>query len=318
MVPVVGAPPGQHFLAMAPMPPAMTPIAPAMAPMVPPMVSPMGPNMVSGVAGVAVSFPSEMPMEVVDMAPSQPFCAVANSTASVSFTQVAQVESQYEEVKPSAGPTQEVEQSCPVEKLEKVEEKHGHVEVDTVALKPRKKPTRRGGKRARHRPCHAAAAAEWASSVGSAETPSFGEPGSGEEAEGEEGEDEEKDEREAAFASTQPRHERHDPKAKDLPVSKPRSFYPLAARLRVASAGLKPAKKLDESRATSVIKLPKKVVEADEVELATTKEDWLLQAESVRPVRQIEVIEEVEPEPASASDVSDLPKQEPTEELVAG
>ena len=318
MVPVVGAPPGQHFLAMAPMPPAMTPIAPAMAPMVPPMVSPMGPNMVSGVAGVAVSFPSEMPMEVVDMAPSQPFCAVANSTASVSFTQVAQVESQYEEVKPSAGPTQEVEQSCRVEKLEKVEEKHGHVEVDTVALKPRKKPTRRGGKRARHRPCHAAAAAEWASSVGSAETPSFGEPGSGEEAEGEEGEDEEKDDREAAFASTQPRHERHDPKAKDLPVSKPRSFYPLAARLRVASAGLKPAKKLDESRATSVIKLPKKVVEADEVELATTKEDWLLQSESVRPVRQIEVIEEVEPEPASASDVSDLPKQEPTEELVAG
>lgn len=88
--------------------------------------------------------------------------------------------------------------------------------------------------------------------------------------------------------------------------------------MRVASAGLKPAKKLDESRATSVIKLPKKVVEADEVELATTKEDWLLQAESVRPVRQIEVIEEVEPEPASASDVSDLPKQEPTEELVAG
>ena len=315
MVPVVGAPPGQHFLAMAPMPPAMTPIAPAMAPMVPPMVSPMGPNMVShGVAGVAVSFPSEMPMaEVVDMAPSQPFCAVANSTASVSFT--PQVESQYEEVKPSPVPTQEVEQGCPVEKLENVEEKHGHVEVqDTVALKPRKKPTRRGGKRARHRPCHAAAAAmEWASSVGSAETPSFGEPGSGEEAEGEEGEDEEKDERdEAAFASTQP--QRHDPKAKDLPVSKPRSFYPLAARLRVASAGLKPKNKLDESRATSVIKLPKKVVEADEVELATTKEDWIT---SVRP-SQIEVIEEVEPEPASASDVSDLPKQEPNEELVAG
>jgi len=201
--------------------------------------------------------------------------------------------------------------------------------VTTVTLKVRKKPTRRGGKRARHRPCHAAAAAEWASSVGSAETPSFGDPGSGEEAEGEEGEDEEREEREdkeEALESTQS-DKRHDPKAKDsrthLPMasntSKPRSFYPLAARLRVASAGLKPSAKngkLEESRATLSAKMPKKIGEADadEVELATTKEDWMPTERPMRP-SQIEVIEEVEPEPASASDVSDLPKQEPTEGL---
>ena len=62
--------------------------------------------------------------------------------------------------------------------------------------------------------------------------------------------------------------------------------------------------------------MPKKIGEADadEVELATTKEDWMPTERPMRP-SQIEVIEEVEPEPASASDVSDLPKQEPTEGL---
>lgn len=329
MVPLVNAPPGQPFLAMAPMPPAMAPIAPAMGPMVPPMVSPIGPGM-----SVAVSFDMPMTAEVVDMAPSQPFCASQNFSPGAETMQSCMQSLQscqettglhVEEAEQLPDPQKETEaQQEAQQAARQVQET-----VTTVTLKVRKKPTRRGGKRARHRPCHAAAAAEWASSVGSAETPSFGDPGSGEEAEGEEGEDEEREEREdkeEALESTQS-DKRHDPKAKDsrthLPMasntSKPRSFYPLAARLRVASAGLKPSAKngkLEESRATLSAKMPKKIGEADadEVELATTKEDWMPTERPMRP-SQIEVIEEVEPEPASASDVSDLPKQEPTEGL---
>ena len=319
MVPVA---PGQPFLAMAPMPPAMAPIAPAMAPvgpMVPPMVSPIG--QMGPVPMTAVSF-SDMPMtaEVVDMAPSQPFCASQN------FSPAPEMQS-YEnsslvEGEQSTGLKLVEEKDCRQDPQEsqKSQESTGESEQkkeevqETVTLKVRKKPTRRGGKRARHRPCHAAAAAmEWASSVGSAETPSFGEPGSGEEAEGEEGDDEEKEEKEDADLKLFQDSGRKDSKdSKNQLSSKPRSFYPLAARLRVASAGLKPsAKSKDESRATSsFIKTSKKIGEADEVELATTKEDWMTEY-PMRP-SQIEVIEEVEPEPASASDVSDL-KQEPTE-----
>ena len=53
-----------------------------------------------------------------------------------------------------------------------------------------------------------------------------------------------------------------------------------------------------------------------------SKDGSVLPGPKVPPVstlpNPIEVIEEVEPEPASASDVSDLPKQEPAEELAAG
>ena len=187
-------------------------------------------------------------------------------------------------------------------------------------LQPRKKPTRRGGKRARHRPCHAAAAAmEWASSVGSAETPSFGEPASGEEAEGE-GETQGREARLEAVPMSMPvsAQVREEPKASK--ASKPRSFYPLAARLRV-SAGLKQGPqggsaqvhevKSDANKSETVTMVePKK---AADWSCAWSKDEALNDA-IARDAREwprhtIEVIEEVEPEPASASDVSDIPTQ---------
>ncbi|CAK9037790.1 Sodium/calcium exchanger NCL2 (Na(+)/Ca(2+)-exchange protein NCL2) (OsEFCAX2) (Protein NCX-like 2) (OsNCL2) [Durusdinium trenchii] len=183
--------------------------------------------------------------------------------------------------------------------------------AEGAPVKPRKRPTRRGGKRARHRPCHAA---EWASSVGSAETPSFGEPGSGEEAEGEEaeeGEDEKEELKEELRDASAPRSF----EKKDL---KRRSFYPLAARLRLA-AGLKP-KGLEESKtAFGSAKIFSNHIQP---KADVSKDGSVLPGPKVPPVstlpNPIEVIEEVEPEPASASDVSDLPKQEPAEELAAG
>jgi len=180
---------------------------------------------------------------------------------------------------------------------------------------PRKKPTRRGGKRARHRPCHAAAAAlEWASSVGSAETPSFGEPASGEEAEGE---------GEPSEARAEPVVQNRVKEASK--ASKPRSFYPLAARLRVASAGLK----LDANGAADEIhKAATPSQRKAEAIESRTKEAWhpckdealdAITHSMDWPKRTIEVIEEVEPEPASASDVSDIPHAaEPGREVAKG
>ena len=215
----------------------------AMAPMGPAMapMAPIVPPIPMGMPGVGVA----VPFQCDNVAPIEPEAA---ETASVEEMPAEEVPVAPEDV----------------EKLQK----------------PRKKPTRRGGKRARHRPCHAAAM-EWASSVGSAETPSFGEPGSGEEAEGE-------DETEESSSI-----EKKD-------TAKPRSFYPLAARLRLA-AGLK----MEKSKARVSADLIK-----PELELAQ--------------LAPIEVIEEVEPEPASASDVSDIPKKvkeelkEIKEELTVG
>ncbi|CAJ1461072.1 unnamed protein product [Effrenium voratum] len=275
MVPLVGAPPGQHFLAMASMAP-MAPIAPMPS------------------VGVAVPFPNA-PMASETEVPCQSFdrqeVSLEPQEVDPGVEKVSDLSNQGNqgdrgqggqgdqggqggqgEGDQSSQPLLGAQMACQREEFPKL----------------RKKPTRRGGKRARHRPCHAAGAAmEWASSVGSAETPSFGEPGSGEEAEGE-------DELDGP-----------DPKALDsVPVSKPRSFYPLAARLRVASAGQKP-KGADEPNAIAEGSKGKpKESGCDEVEWAIKEpEEW--------PVRRIEAIEEVEPEPASASDVSDLPQREP-------
>eukprot|EP00930_Biecheleria_cincta_P054432 TRINITY_DN4055_c0_g1_i2.p1 TRINITY_DN4055_c0_g1~~TRINITY_DN4055_c0_g1_i2.p1 ORF type:complete len:910 (-),score=137.55 TRINITY_DN4055_c0_g1_i2:53-2782(-) len=99
----------------------------------------------------------------------------------------------------------------------------------------KKKPTRRGGKRARHRPCHvAAAASDWASSIGSIETPSFGDLGSGEEAEGEADSEAEVQ----VDHSGNPSISRSIPEAPSANLPK-RSFYPPAGRLKIA-AGLAP------------------------------------------------------------------------------
>ncbi|CAK9026133.1 unnamed protein product [Durusdinium trenchii] len=312
MVPVVGAPP---FLAMA---------APALGP----LVSPLVPASV----GVAVPFPSckqpdmpmgpPMPTQEVETTVSQPCWAAQNLCApnSSRFEQScdhqdgagcsrAPEPAQLEPAAPSFATFEETDTQKEI--VEETSVLKDQKSAEGAPVKPRKRPTRRGGKRARHRPCHAA---EWASSVGSAETPSFGEPGSGEEAEGEEaeeGEDEKEELKEELRDASAPRSF----EKKDL---KRRSFYPLAARLRLA-AGLKP-KGLEESKtAFGSAKIFSNHIQP---KADVSKDGSVLPGPKVPPVstlpNPIEVIEEVEPEPASASDVSDLPKQEPAEELAAG
>mmetsp|Transcript_57774 Transcript_57774/g.102547 ORF Transcript_57774/g.102547 Transcript_57774/m.102547 type:complete len:799 (+) Transcript_57774:138-2534(+) len=172
----------------------------------------------------------------------------------------------------------------------------------------RKKPTRRGGKRARHRPCHVAAAAmEWASASGSIETPSFGDPSSGEEAEGEaESDGIEADVR--VGNATMARFMTSVPEAR---APKPRSFYPLAARLKVASAGLKPFAGDSRGGESDMPEMRNERTSAH-TEFAPLLEEELKNADDENVHTKYfhteaarEILEEVEPEPASASDLSD-------------
>jgi len=172
----------------------------------------------------------------------------------------------------------------------------------------RKKPTRRGGKRARHRPCHVEAAAmEWASATGSIETPSFGDPGSGEEAEGE-GEEAEIEADVRAGNATMARFMTSVPAIR---APKPRSFYPLASRLKVATAGLKPLAG-DPSGETDMAEIQHELPCASSTRPESAPEEELL-LNAKDPIAERfdtefaarEFVEEVEPEPASASDFSD-------------
>ena len=331
MVPFGCAPPGQHFLAMAPMPG----VAPAIQPI---GLSPMVPANVDVRVGVAVPFPSctqpsGQPTDVMGRCgpssgspetcqPCQPCQPVCQPCWSSNFSAGGDFEREPDAPEPCVA-------SCPVENAETVVETvteevdpqesvlKAAEDVTHLTLKVRsKKPTRRGGKRARHRPCHAAAT-EWASSVGSAETPSFGEPGSGEEAEDENAEDEEL-EKAGSKASNEPKTSY--PNSSSLDPKAKRSFYPLAARLRLASANsanLK-ASKGDEKALGAKIS---SVYIKDPLNQLPSKSDLISQDWNGRwfgHSAPIEVIEEVEPEPASASDVSDIPKAEVLEELCIG
>lgn len=195
----------------------------------------------------------------------------------------------------------------------------------------KKKPTRRGGKRARHRPCHvAAAASDWASSIGSIETPSFGDLGSGEEAEGEADSEAEV---QVDLLSGNPLISRSIPEAPS--VSRPpakRSFYPPAGRLKIA-AGLEPLADRVRSREREAPEETKHAREHTKAEagLLRYKQECptfgrsLDMSASIKQASPIffnsgakefddeaadshgEAIDEVEPEPGTASDFSDPP-----------
>lgn len=215
-----------------------------------------------------------------------------------------------------------------------------HSQTGHAAAEPRKKkPTRRGGKRARHRPCHvAAAASDWASSIGSLETPSFGDLGSGEEAEGEADSEAEV---QVDLHPGNPLISRSIPEAPSVNrTPAKRSFYPPAGRLKVAG-GLAPLadrvcgrdrEVLEETRSRSVeeTRSVRENTKA-EAEVLRFKNDCPTFGRSLDTSSLImraspisseggskefgneaedshgEAIDEVEPEPASASDLSDPP-----------
>lgn len=166
----------------------------------------------------------------------------------------------------------------------------------------RKKPTRRGGKRARHRPCHIAAAAqELASGCGSIETPSFGDPGSGEEAEGEAD-----SEAKVSIANGVLSRSNKEVPSSSRPA-RPRSFYPLAARLRVASAGLRPRGQVStEASAPATSSNHRANVPEAKTSSRTCHKQVMHEEQPEETIHEEEDLraptEEVEPEPASAAD----------------
>eukprot|EP00931_Biecheleriopsis_adriatica_P047882 TRINITY_DN27639_c0_g1_i1.p1 TRINITY_DN27639_c0_g1~~TRINITY_DN27639_c0_g1_i1.p1 ORF type:complete len:781 (+),score=185.66 TRINITY_DN27639_c0_g1_i1:160-2502(+) len=289
LVPYVGTTPGQHFVAMAPMSTGIAMPVPA-----------YGPALCSTVPGSAAMPPAQADVDTEEVPPNRQAEPQSDARASPGEDALASPpkESGVRRLRneEAGAPKSEAPQSQPLEANE----------TPGQAAPARKKPTRRGGKRARHRPCHVASAtAEWASSIGSIETPSFGDPGSGEEAEGE-AESEAEIEADLHAGNTTTARAKDPPKGTHAP--KPRSFYPLAARLKVASAGLKPFAEL--VRAEGVEPPAQASLAREETDSFEAKVMSIDQPAREDDANQ-EVTEEVEPEPASASDFSDPQPSKP-------